>query len=110
MQAFQSEEKEQLACVLERVAYLEEKMLTIFTTVRNNEAKSQQRLDKLTGMLEVILNSTQQILLKQEERGARAASVLDATEDHNPDADASENNPHYRWRIQRKIASLQEAD
>ena len=95
MQAFQSitEENEQMAGVsLTRVAHhnLEEKMLTIFTTVRNNEAKSQQRLDILTGMLEVILNRTQQILLKQEERGARAASVLDATEDHDPHADASE--------------------
>ena len=90
MQAFQSEEKEQLAGVLERVVYLEEKMLTMFTPVRNTEEKSQQRLDILFGMLEVILNSTQQILLIQEECGARAASVLEATEDHNPHADASE--------------------
>ena len=91
MQAFQSEAKEQLAGVSERVVYLEEKMPTIFTTVRNNEAKSLQRLVKLTRMLEAILKSTQQILLKQEERGARAANVLDASEDDNPDADVSEN-------------------
>ena len=93
MQAFHRKRgKEQLAGVLERVAYLEQTMLTIITIVRNNEAKFQQRLDKLTGMLEVILNSTQQILLKPEERGARAASVLEATGDHDPHADASENN------------------
>ena len=72
------EEKKRLASVLERVAYLKENMLTIVKVQLSNQTKTQQRLDMLTGMLEVIGERLQQILSASDGLKRRPTMLLES--------------------------------
>ena len=91
IQAYQSEENKRLTSVLERVAYLEENMLTVMKAQLTNQASTQRRLDMLTGMLEVIGERTQQILSASDERERRPARLPESTMEVTPAPPISQN-------------------
>ena len=109
IQAFQSKEKEQLACVLERVACLEETCSLYSPSVRNNEAKSSNAWTNWlacwrSSWIELNKSFWNKKNAEQEPECARC------NRGPRPTCWRLRDNSHYRWRIQRKRTSLQEAD